>query len=260
MTGKCFNGYNYYVLGWHAMQTNEITLVPGEAERFKLYGISDVADGGVVNIKAGAYYITFNLKLGFNSDIEPEDYDELYTNQVVVHRGEDIKFGQTTPSVYASTSLVSTLANVNDKYSVAVEGGKLIVQLCSIDTVGSNGVELSIGIDASDCIVSGGVQSPQGIQTLQNGVPITDISGTKNEIIEFKMDLPYEPEKVICTSFGGTGDVDLIMNFKSTPQVLYSSDVNTVSKTTALTKFPSDFRDMCSHAYFWLLSAVLFTK
>ena len=231
LTEKCFNGYNYYVLGWHSTQTNEITLVSGEAENYRLYGISDVANGGVVNIKAGEYFVTFNLKRDFNRGVEAEDYGELYPNQVLIHHGQDIKFGQTTPSVYSPTSLVASLAGANEKYSVAVnEHEKLIIQICSIDPYGSNGVVLSIGLDAADCLIPGVIHTPQSIQSLRSGVPIQDISGKKNEIIEFKMDLPYEPENVICTSFGGEGDVDLIMNFKSTPQVIYSDDVNTVSR------------------------------
>lgn len=232
-TRKCFNGYNYFVLGWHSEQTNEVPLVSGEAARYNLAGIGHVSEGNVVNIKAGEYFITFNLKTFFNSGIDRAGYDEDYPNEVLIHQGQDIMFGQSIHSAYHDTSLVGSLAEVNNRYMVEVVDignvvGDLIIQICSLDPMGTGSVELSIGVDAVDCDTMGNVNTPQGMQILTSGVPVMGLSATQDEIIEFKMDLPYEPEKVICTTFGGSGDVDLIMNFDSSPQVLYSSTINTV--------------------------------
>ena len=106
-THKCYNGYNYYVLGWHGSQTNEIEVLPGTANLYDLVGIGDIDSGGIVNIKVKEYYITFNLKRGFNWEIDDKGGDEDYPNQILIHEGLDIPFRQTLRLSYFNTGVLS---------------------------------------------------------------------------------------------------------------------------------------------------------
>lgn len=220
-TKKCFSGYNYYVLGWHQGQTNEIaTLTANSARRYNLKSIADLATGGIVNIKVDKYFVTLNLKKGINSETGE------YANQVVIHEGKDIHFGQTISAAYYDTKLVANLETQGDKFNVASGSGNLRIELCSMDTVGSVGAMLSIGLDATDCQADGVVLKPSGMQTLISGVPISGLQGNKNDVLEFKMEFSQTPDSVTCSTSGGTGDVDLIVNSMSSPQVSYTSQVN----------------------------------
>lgn len=188
-----------------------------------------MATGGIVNIKADKYYITFNLKQGINGGIDNKGRDEDYTDQVVIHEGNELLFGQSVFGSYKNTILVGNLTKAGDQFTVALDAGNLIFQLCSIDKIGSNGVLLSIGLDTVNCVSNGAINRPRGMQTLQNGVPVTGLSGVENEILEFIMEIPLQPKSVTCRTRDGTGDVDMVMNFLSSPQILYSS-ANEVSK------------------------------
>lgn len=253
---KCFNGYNYYVLGWHDQQTNEVSLSAGLAHRYNLKGINDVSTGGIVNIKANKYFITFNLKMGFNDGIDKEGRDEDYTDEVVIHEGKDIGFGQSVFGSYATTILVGNLTYTGDNFTVAIGDDNLVIELCSIDKSNADGVLLSIGLDAVDCVSDGVVAKPRGIQTLRNGVPAMGLSGAKNEILEFIMDIPQQPQSVTCATSKGSGDVDLLVNFLSTPQVIYSPNVNTVS-TIYLTAIVSEVCALASYALLQIFSVTL---
>lgn len=190
--------------------------------------------GNIVNIKAAAYYITFNLKTGFNWEIDGKGVDEDYTNQVLVHEGLDIPFRQTLKNSYFDTILVGNLANVGDTVEISLPQGYLIVRLCSIDTTGANGAIVSIGLDNVGCALPPGeVSNPVGIQTLQNHVPVTGISGFRNDMFEFRMDFTDSSDPVTCTTYGGAGDVDLFLNWGSTPQVTFVEGLNAVRKIVA---------------------------
>ena len=219
-TKKCFNGYNYYALGWHSSQTNEVTLSPNVARRYNIKGIDDLNSGGVINIKADRYYATYNMKKGINSETGE------YENQVVIYKGKDIPFGQSIFQAYFSTEIVANLGQVGDQFSVAVAGGELQIKLCSIDTTGSNGAMLSIGLGTTNCADDGLVTNPQGVESLTSGVPVQGLSAAKNDLLEFKMQFSSVPTSVTCTTSGGTGDADLMVNSMSTPQIVFTSDVN----------------------------------
>lgn len=241
-TRKCFNGYNYYVLGWHATQTNEVALQPGDARTYNVKGIEDLATGGVVNIKVGKYYVTFNLKKGINRGIDGKGGNgERYTDEVLIHEGMDVHFGQSVRSSYKTTSLVGHLASFRDKYEVALENGNLHIELCSIDKKGSDGAMLSIGMDAaSQCKRLGALHKPQGMRSLLSDVPVTGLSGKEYDLLEFKMQIPYKPESVTCSTGGSaaTGDVELYMNFWSSPHV-YLANSAAIGTNACLSYGPS---------------------
>lgn len=230
-TRKCFNGYNYYVLGWHEKQTNEIVLEQNIARKYNIKGINHVSSGGIVNIKVGNYFITFNLKQGINGGVDNQGGNEDYTDEVIIHEGRDIKFGQTISAAYANTILVSSLKSSGDIFTVPIGSSTLRIKLCSIDKSGTEGAMLSIGLDATNCNKLGAVHYPKGMQLLADGIAVSGLSGAKNEILEFKMAIPHNPDAITCSTSGGTGDVDLIMNFLSSPQILYSTGVNAVGDT-----------------------------
>lgn len=219
-TRKCFNGYNYFVLGWHQSQTNEVSLSSNVARTYNLKGIDDLSTGGIVNIKVDKYYVTFNLKSGIN------DESGEYGDEVVIHEGKNIRFGQTNSAAYYDTSVVANLAGPRDKFETTVGNGKLRIELCTIDTQGSGGAMVSIGLDATNCGVGGPVTNPSGMQSLTSGVPVTGLQGAKNDLLEYVMEFSYTPDSVTCSTSGGTGDVDLLVNSMSSPQALFSSDVN----------------------------------
>lgn len=233
-TKKCYNGFNYFVLGWHGEQTNVISLSPGNARVYNLVGMADVKTGGIVNIRADNYFITFNLKRGIIGEVGE------YENQVVIHKGQstsgarDVTFGKSTFDSYSSTVLVKGLASPGNEYSVNVSNGQLRIRLCSIDTVGSDGVMVSIGLNAVNCNNVGGTSHPQGIRELQPGKAVSSLSGAKDDILEFIMPIPKNPNEVECKTSGGTGNVDLLMNFLSTPQVLHGVEGNTVRRSLCL--------------------------
>lgn len=220
---------NYFILGWHASQTNIVQLSSAVARKYNLRGIDDLKTNGIVNIKADNYYITYNLQRGRNADVEE------YGNQVLIHKGGDqsftreLNFGQTTMFGYTPTVLVDTLENVGDQFSVPTGKGHLVIRLCSIDTKGSSGVTLSIGLDAIDCNSPGSIQNPRGVETLRNGVKVNGLSGQEDDILEFRMEIPNRPSSVTCTTSGGRGDVDLVMQFMSSPAVRYEDGGNVVS-------------------------------
>ena len=217
----------------HGAQTNEVDLQPGTAKIYHLVGIGDVHTGKIVNIKAGAYYITFNLKTGFNWEIDEKGVDEDYPNEVLIHEGLDIPFRQTLKDSYFDTKLVGHLKNVEDTWEVFLDEGDLKVRLCSIDTTGSEGATVSVGLDNVGCALPpGAVSTPKGMQTLRNAVAITGLSGFRNEMLEFRMDVVPGSEKVSCSSWGGSGDVDLFLNFGSTPQVSFVEGMNAVRTPT----------------------------
>lgn len=198
---------------------------------YNLKGINDLDTRGIVNINVGPYYITYNLKKGVNSGIDYDGNDTDYNNEVIIHKGKNIKFGQTTSSEYSDTSVVGNLARAGDVYTVAFNGDTLKVQLCSIDKSGFDGAWLSIGLNVMDCSANvGAVINPQRMHILTDGVTETGLSASKNEVLEFKMNLPVGADSVTCTSSGGSGDADLTMNFLSTPQIVYEPGVNAVSQ------------------------------
>lgn len=199
------------------------------AKTYNVKAISQLTTDGIVNIKAGPYYITYNLKRGINSGIANVRGDTDYTNEVVIHKGLDIPFGQTTSGSYFTTSLVGNLSTVGNIFQETLSGNTLKVKLCKIDKIGQDGAWLSIGLNAETCNDFGPVVHPQGIQLLTDGVPTTSVSAAKDRIVEFKMNLPIGTESVSCRSSGGKGDTDLILNLESSPQVLFEEGVNTVS-------------------------------
>lgn len=232
-THKCYNGYNYYVLGWHGDQTNEVHLRPGAAKLYHLVGIGDVQSGHVVNIKAADFFITFNLKTGINWEIDDEGVDEDYTNEILIHQGLDVPFRQTLAVSYFDTSLVGNLTHVEDMFVAHTMQGDLKIKLCSIDRIGSEGAILSIGLDYVSCdLPTGKVSNPVGMRTLTSGVPLFGLSGYRDEVLEFRLDVPDDAQMAHCSSWGGNGDVDLFMNFRSSPQISFTDGVNTVSKRT----------------------------
>ena len=130
----------------HGAQTNEIKLRPGMAHTYHLVGIGDVHTGGIVNIKAGRHFITFNLKTGFNWELDDKGVDADYPNQVLIHEGLDIPFRQTLKNSYFDTKLVGNLEKIGDTFEAFLPEGDFKVRLCSIDTSGSNGATVSIGL------------------------------------------------------------------------------------------------------------------
>jgi hypothetical protein len=260
-TKRCYNGYNYFVLGWHGTQTNEIevsSLSAGVARTYNLKGIDDLSTGGVINIKIGEYYITYNLKQGINAGIDFRNGSADYPNEVIIHQGQDIQFGQTTNGVYFTTSLVSNLAGPGDDYQVNnFSGGNLVIELCSIDQSGTAGATLSIGLDTGCAgATSGSINNPQTIQSIQSGVAVTGLSAPKDEVIEFKLNVPPGASSVTCTSSGGTGDADLLINFLSTPMILFENEVNTCfswtngnTETCATTDIEANTLYVALHAY-----------
>jgi hypothetical protein len=260
-TKRCYNGYNYFVLGWHGTQTNEIevsSLSAGSARTYNLKGIDDISTGGVVNIKVGEYYITYNLKQGINegNDFRNGSFD--YPNEVIIHQGQDIQFGQTTSGVYFTTSLVSNLGSPGDDYQVNnFNGGNLVIELCTIDQSGTAGTTLSIGLDAGCAgAASGSINNPQTMQTLQNGVAVSGLSAPQDEVIEFEISVPPGASSVTCTTSGGTGDADLLINFLSTPMILFEDEINTCfswtngnTESCSTTDIKADTLYIALHAY-----------
>lgn len=217
----------------HGTQTNEIELQPGTAYTYQLYGIGDVQTDNVVNIKAGAYYVTFNLKTGFNREID--DGAEDYANQILIHEGLDIPFRQTLKDSYFDTKLVGNLQTIGDTFEVLLTKGYLKIRVCSIDTTGSNGAKLSIGLDNVGCHLDPGqVSSPIGVQTLQNRVPLTGLSGFRNDMFEYRLDLESLSEPVACHSWGGSGDIDMFLNFDSSPAITFVEGLNAVRNVASV--------------------------
>ena len=178
--------------------------------------------GGIVNIKAGPYYITFNLKTGFNWEIDEEGVDEDYTNQIIIHEGLDIPFRQTLSYSYFDTILVASLANVFDVVALPMPQGDVVIQLCEIDTSEeSGGATLSIGLDTYGCHLDRGtISNPPGIQNMLIGVPVP-LFGFRNELFEFVIDVSSISEPVTCSTWGGNGDIDLFLDFGSVPQISF---------------------------------------
>ena len=215
----------------HGAQTNEIKLRPGMAHTYHLVGIGDVHTGGIVNIKAGRHFITFNLKTGFNWELDDKGVDADYPNQVLIHEGLDIPFRQTLKNSYFDTKLVGNLEKIGDTFEAFLPEGDFKVRLCSIDTSGSNGATVSIGLDDVGCLLpEGEVSNPVGMRTLHSQVPVTGLSGFRNEMVEFRFDVAFTAETLKCTTYGGSGDVDLFINWESTPQVTFVEGLNAVRK------------------------------
>jgi hypothetical protein len=144
---RCFNGYNMFVMGWLPSQTKVIdSLSPGSIERYTLKSIADTGTGGFVNIKIGPLYLVYNM----NKGITAESLE--YTSRVLVHQGQDISFGTAT---HFDTRLPGTLTKVGDRLEVNNFQGtnnKAVVEVCSIDKVGSNGVTIVVGLNRASCI------------------------------------------------------------------------------------------------------------
>jgi hypothetical protein len=52
---------------------------------------------------------------------------------------------------------------------------------------------------------------------LQNGVPVTDLSGDDGDLTYFTMDVPAGASNLVFTISGGSGDADLYVKFGSQP-------------------------------------------
>ena len=73
-------------------------------------------------------------------------------------------------------------------------------------------------------LVSGCIDEPSGptkadALLLASGVPVTDLSGILNSRKYFRIVVPTGASSIIATTTGGTGDVDLLLNYRDIPPV-----------------------------------------
>ena len=63
------------------------------------------------------------------------------------------------------------------------------------------------------CVTGGGTPvtptTPPPPAELQNGIPITGLSGASAETIYFSLTVPFNSDSVVCSISGGSGDADL---------------------------------------------------
>ncbi|MCH8536983.1 MAG: S8 family serine peptidase [Alkalimonas sp.] len=61
--------------------------------------------------------------------------------------------------------------------------------------------------------------TPPGTIVLENGVPVTDLSGATDEQLFFTLDVPADASDLSFVMSGGTGDADLYVKFGSEPSL-----------------------------------------
>lgn len=83
---RCFNGFNYYVMGWHEDKT--LAMPIGTTGLFRLSSITEIdkiPDSNVVVIKYGDYFISWNYWHEFNKET-PEYLDKVMVVKRLVFR------------------------------------------------------------------------------------------------------------------------------------------------------------------------------
>ena len=182
----------------------------------------------------GPYYILYHLRRGINDGIDDENdlVEQDYTDEVIIHEGKDMQFGQSISANYQATYLRGNLKDVGDTWSVTLNGQNLQVSLCSIDRFGSAGAMVSIGYNAINCNTAGPVTNPVGFQTLTDGVTVSGLSAGTDQVLEFIMEVPNNPDSVTCATSGGTGDSELILSFGNSPR--YSSSLLWMTNTVRI--------------------------
>jgi hypothetical protein len=239
---RCFNGYNMYTLGWLESQTITLSNIQADSSSvYELWALDDMNVAETVSIKIGDVYLIYNQKKGRNADTRE------YQNDVLIHRGKDIGFGESNWDTYSSTLVLDTLTSSGDCWSDEYNsaGDELIICLCSIDTTGTEGVTLSIGVNTDSCTGTpdgpsdnmpagtGGVDVPNpsgdDISELVSGVSV-DVSGDKDFVARYTFPLSQTGAfGVRCSISGGSGDADLIVNRVDQGLPIIGSNANDVS-------------------------------
>jgi hypothetical protein len=234
---RCFNGYNMYTMGWLESQTVALSTIETDTSSlYELWALDDMDLEETVSIKIGDVYLVYNQKKGRNNDTKE------YQNEVVIHRGKDIDFGESNWDTYSSTLVLGTLNGPGDCWYDEYNGAadELIICLCSIDTTGTEGATLSIGVNTHSCIGTpeapsdseptgtGGVEGDD-ISELASGVSVS-VSGDKDFVARYAFPLSQTGAfGVRCSISGGSGDADLIVNRVDKGLPVIGSNANDVS-------------------------------